>query len=166
MHPHLYTHLLNHSHTLANTGTHIHTHAPTPVHSLTHSNIHSHMHTHTPTYTHTCTHTLTHSLTHTHTQTNPHLYTHTLSNSLTDTHTHTHTLYLWAYLAGGEGLDGPEELWEVLDGDLQAEAVPTELQRPGLLQQTAPPHTLQHRHGLGGSRGRGPDELSFFTMHT
>lgn len=55
---------------------------------------------------------------------------------------------LAGYLTGGEGLDAPEQLRDVLDGHLQAAAARSERQHLGLLQQTTPSGPLGCNHGL------------------
>lgn len=59
-----------------------------------------------------------------------------------------------AHLAGGERLDAPEQLRDILDGHLEAERVPPEQHGFGLLQQPAAPAALAHRHLLVTHRGR------------
>lgn len=53
-----------------------------------------------------------------------------------------------ADLAGGERLDAPEQLWDILDGHLEAESVPPEQHGFGLLQQPPTSAALTHRHLL------------------
>lgn len=53
-----------------------------------------------------------------------------------------------ADLAGGERLDAPEQLWDILDGHLEAESVPPEQHGFGLLQQPPASAALAHRHLL------------------
>lgn len=57
-----------------------------------------------------------------------------------------------AHLAGGERLDAPEQLWDILDGHLEAESVPPEQHGLGLLQQPPASAALAHRHLLGTDR--------------
>lgn len=61
---------------------------------------------------------------------------------------------LACYLTGGEGLDAPEDLGNVLDGHLQAGAARPERQHLGLLQETTPPGPLGCDHGLQDTPGR------------
>lgn len=53
-----------------------------------------------------------------------------------------------AYLAGGERLDAPQQLRDILDGHLEAEGVPPEQHGGGLLQQAPASAALAQHHLL------------------
>lgn len=58
------------------------------------------------------------------------------------------------YLTSGKGLDGPEELRNILDGHLQAEGVRSERQHLGLLQELTTSGPLCCHHSLQDKAGR------------
>lgn len=83
-----------------------------------------------------------------------------------DTSEHTHTLNqpfsllrvlvsgYHGYLTRGKGLDGPEELRNILDGHLQAEGARSERQHLWLLQELTPSGPLCCHHSLQDKPGR------------
>lgn len=92
------------------------------------------------------------------------------SDNSQHTHTDTHALNqpfslltllvggCHGYLTRGKGLDGPEELRNILDGHLQAEGVRSERQHLGLLQELTPSGPLCCHHSLQDTSRKGDQE--------